>query len=120
MKAHELGQQGEAFAEHFLKTSGYEIMERNYRSLYGEIDLIGRENGEVCFIEVKTRQEDGWDAFEAVDPRKQRRIARTATAFLMERFGSDEVYARFDVLAVWAAEDGSLKGELLKDAFRLS
>lgn len=120
MKAHDLGHQGEVFAEKFLKAEGYEILERNYRSPFGEIDLVARENGEISFIEVKTRQEDGWDAFEAVDPRKQRKIVRTATAFLMERFGSDEVDARFDVLAVWAAEDGSLKGELLKDAFRLS
>ena len=120
MRSHKLGQEGEAFAEQFLKASGYEILKRNYRSPYGEIDIVGRENGEICFIEVKTRQEDGWDAFEAVDPRKQRKIARTATAFLMERFGSEDVSARFDVLAVWAAEDGSLKGELLKDAFRLS
>ena len=120
MKAHELGHQGEAFAEDYLKSLGYEILTRNYRSPFGEIDVVGRENGEICFIEVKTRQEDGWDAFEAVDPRKQRKIARTATAFLLERFGSDDVYGRFDVLAVWAGEDGSLKGELLKDAFRLS
>lgn len=120
MKAHALGHQGEAFAEQFLKSLGYEILTRNYRSPWGEIDLIGRENGEVSFIEVKTRQEDGWDAFEAVDPRKQRKIARTATAFLMECFGSEEVNARFDVLAVWANEEGALKGELLKDAFRLS
>jgi len=71
----------------------------------------------IVFIEVKTRQEEGWDAFEAVHPRKQQKLYRTAEHFLLKYFGKVDVNGRFDVLAVYAAPDGSLRGDLLKNAF---
>ncbi len=112
-----LGRDGEAFALGFLRSQGYEILETNYRARCGEVDIVAREAGCVVFIEVKTRQEDGWDAFEAVHPRKQQKLYRTAEHFLLKRFNTVEINGRFDVLAVAAASDGSLRADLLKNAF---
>lgn len=117
MRSHKLGKDGEAFALEFLTSKGYEIIERNYRCKMGEIDLVARDRGVVCFIEVKSRQEDGWDAFEAVDQRKQRRIRQVALQFLLERFHTEDVAARFDVLGVRLTHEGAFEAELLKDAF---
>ncbi len=117
MRSHKLGREGEAFALEFLARQGYRIIEANYRCRMGEIDLVAVDQEVVCFIEVKSRQEDGWDAFEAVDRRKQRRIRQVAMLFLLERFHTEDVAARFDVLGVRLTHDGVLEAELLKDAF---
>jgi putative endonuclease len=112
-----LGQSGEVFALEFLRAQGYTIIETNYRAKCGEIDIIARDGGVLAFIEVKTRQEEGWDAFEAVHPAKQQKIYRTAEHFLLARYGHVDIAGRFDVLAVYAATDGALRGDLLKNAF---
>jgi putative endonuclease len=117
MRSHKLGKEGEAFAAEFLTARGYFILKVNYRTKVGEIDLVARDGDVVCFIEVKTRQDDGWDAFEAVDKRKQYKIRRVAQQFLIEEFKTEDVPARFDVLGIRSMQDGTLAGELLKDAF---
>ena len=111
-----LGEDGEAFAVSFLQSQCYEILEKNYRAPCGEIDIVARESGDIAFIEVKTRQEDGWDAFEAVHPKKQQKLYRTAQHFLLKRFNTVDINGRFDVLAVYAAGDGSFRADLLKSA----
>jgi len=117
MRSHKLGKEGEAFAVEFLTARGYVILKANYRTKVGEVDLVARDGDAVCFIEVKTRQDDGWDAFEAVDKRKQYKIRRVAQQFLIEEFKTEDVPARFDVLGIRSMQDGTLEGELLKDAF---
>ncbi len=117
MRSHQLGKDGEVFAAEFLAVQGYNILISNYRTKVGEIDIVAKEGDVVCFIEVKTRKEDGWDAFEAVDKRKQYKMRRVAQQFLIEQFGTEDVAARFDVLAIRSQPDGRLEAELLKDAF---
>ena len=117
MISRKLGLDGEAFALGFLQDQGYAVLEKNYRAKCGEIDIIARDNGVIVFIEVKTRQEEGWDAFEAVHPQKQQKLYRTAEHFLVTRFGHVDFTGRFDVLAVYAAPDKSFRGDLLKNAF---
>lgn len=117
MRSHKLGQDGEDFAADFLKARGYEILQANYRTKLGEIDIVARDGDVVCFIEVKTRQDEGWDAFEAVDRRKQSRIRRVALQYLLEKFKREDVAARFDVLGIRSTRSGALEGELIKDAF---
>lgn len=117
MKSHQLGKDGEAFAAEFLKARGYAVLESNYRTPVGEMDIIAEECGVTCFIEVKTRQDDGWDAFEAVDKRKQYKLRRVAQQYLLDKFATEDVAARFDVLGIRSAADGTLEGELIKDAF---
>ena len=117
MKSHKLGKDGEAFAAEFLTARGYVILKTNYRTRLGEIDIVAREGDVICFIEVKTRQDDGWDAFEAVDIRKQGRMRRVALQYFVDEFHRDDIAARFDVLGIRATPSGTLEAELLKDAF---
>ena len=53
----EIGNFGEDFTAKFLKKSGYKILERNYHSRYGEIDIIASKGAVLAFVEVKTRTE---------------------------------------------------------------
>lgn len=111
-----VGQRGEELAVEALREAGYEILERNFRTPIGEIDVIGREGGALCFIEVKWRRDENMGhPAEAVTPEKQRRLARTAEWYLARHrlFGS---VARFDVVSILDG-DGHPKVEILRDAF---
>ena len=79
MNKRKTGQEQEVKAACFLKTQRYQILERNYRCIKGEIDLIAREGQYLVFVEVKYRStnESGLPE-EAVDLRKQRQIYRVA------------------------------------------
>lgn len=113
-----LGQRGERYAARYLRTLGYRVVAGGSRSRYGEVDVVAVDGETIVFVEVKTRRNGTLgDAAEAVDREKQRRIARTALAFLKEH-GLLEYRARFDVVAlVWP--DGATRPELLhlKNAF---
>ncbi|NTU96969.1 MAG: YraN family protein [Chlorobiaceae bacterium] len=97
---HTLGPQGEKAAAEYLRKKGYRILERNYRYRRNEIDIIARDRGTICFIEVKTRStaEKG-DPLEAVTPQKQQEIIKAAKAYLAFS-GNMQSDCRFDVIAV--------------------
>lgn len=82
MTTREIGTKGESFAAQVLQKNGAEILSRNYYTPYGEIDLIVRDGNCIAFVEVKTRRQDHNPACEAVDRRKQKRIARSAVCYL--------------------------------------
>ena len=91
---------GESIACRFLKRGGYEIVEKNFRSRYGEIDIIARESGVLCFIEVKSRKNTDFGLPEEyVDKRKQARLLKTSMIYLSSREDSD-TDKRFDVISV--------------------
>lgn len=72
------GKYGEDLAVKFLQDQGYKILARNFRSHFGEIDIIGLDGGILVFIEVKTRWNEAFGLpEEAITPRKIRSIART-------------------------------------------
>lgn len=86
-----LGQQGEALAAEYLHARGYQIMECNYRTTYGEIDLIALQpaglagaDGEVLvFVEVKTRSSNAYGyPEEAVTASKQAHLIQSAQAYI--------------------------------------
>ncbi|MDD6816936.1 MAG: YraN family protein [Firmicutes bacterium] len=80
-----LGTLGENLAAGLLTEEGYEILMRNYRCRYGEIDLIACRDGILTFVEVKTRQNSRFgEPAEAVTTEKQRKIRRTAVCYLSE------------------------------------
>ncbi|MBQ6314844.1 MAG: YraN family protein [Mogibacterium sp.] len=81
-----IGDSGEEFAARVLEESGYQIIERNYSSRYGEIDIIALRDGILHFIEVKTRTSSdfGYPA-EAVTETKITRIRRTAESYISRR-----------------------------------
>jgi putative endonuclease len=95
-----LGESGENLAVRELTARGYAILDRRYRSRYGEIDIIARDGDITVFVEVKTRAGTGFgDGAEAVTPWKQRRIAKMAVDFLARHRLNDRP-CRFDVVAV--------------------
>lgn len=101
----ELGRCGEDYTARWLEKNGYRIVERNWHSRWGEIDLIA-ENGEVlAFVEVKTRKAGNIGSpEEAVSAVKQQRILKTAEYYLL--LHPTVLQPRFDAAAlVVSAED---------------
>jgi len=113
-----VGQRGEDSAVAALRRRGYDVLERNFRTPVGEIDVIAQEGGVLCFIEVKWRRTAarGHPA-AAVTPEKQRRLARAAEWYLSGREGPEPV-CRFDVVAILAPPGEERRVEIIPDAFR--
>uniref|UniRef100_UPI0040575219 YraN family protein n=1 Tax=Candidatus Electronema sp. TaxID=2698783 RepID=UPI0040575219 len=110
-----IGRDGEDAAALFLKAQGYVIFERNCRLSSGEIDIVAQDGGCLVVVEVKTRRGSQFGSpFEAVDTRKQRRLAAAALEYMAER--NLDMPLRFDVAAVFA-ENNAFRVELLRNAF---
>ncbi len=94
---------GEDFTVKFLKKSGYKILERNYHSRFGEIDIIASKKGILAFVEVKTRGENSiYAPREAVDYFKQQKCIKTAEYYLINN--PCKLQPRFDVSEVIITE----------------
>jgi putative endonuclease len=114
-----VGRTGEDLAFKLLKKKGYHILERNYKSPLGEIDIIAREGKTLVFVEVKTRStSDFGTAKWAVGPRKQRKVSMVALDYLKQR-SLLEHPARFDVVAIDLDQEQE-KIELFRNAFDLA
>lgn len=115
MNKRKVGALYEERAAVYLSRRGYRILERNYRCHLGEIDLVAFQEGYLVFIEVKYRR-DGHlgEGVHAVDRRKQRRIIRTASWYLMEKGMGADVPCRFDVVSMTGD-----RVQLIQDAFQL-
>lgn len=112
-----LGRKGEERAAEFLAEKGYRILERNYRTRSGEIDLIALHEGCIVFVEVKTRTSTAFGAPElAVNPRKRSNMVKTALAYLKYK-KLHQSPCRFDVVAISSAE--AQKVELIQNAFEM-
>lgn len=113
-----LGREGEKVAERYLKRKGYKLVERNYRCMAGEVDLIVLDRRVIVFVEVKTRSDDRFGTpFEAVEFRKQQKMIRAAQFFLNAK-GLHQREARFDVVGIsWPA--GLPVVEHIENAFEL-
>ena len=95
-----LGRVGEDLACGELTRRGYAILERRYRSRYGEIDIIARSDGTWVFVEIKARSGQAFGGGGAAVTRsKQQQIIRRAEDFLARRHIIDEP-CRFDVVTV--------------------
>jgi putative endonuclease len=114
----DFGKRNEQLAAEFLKKSGYSIIEKNYRCKTGEIDIIAKDRGTLCFVEVKARSSQAFGLpQEAVGQRKQKQVSLAALDFLSKR-GLLDKSARFDVVSVlW--QEGDPVFNLIKDAFEL-
>lgn len=112
----EKGFTGETGAVGYLGRLGYDVMERNYRTPIGEIDIVAREGETLVFIEVKRRTTTAYGmAQEAVHARKQQTIGRVALYYVTEKRIRDQS-CRFDVVCINRGPDGE-EFELLKNAF---
>ena len=93
-----LGRKGEKLAEKHLKSKGYKILSRNFRSHFGEIDIIAVKRNKLVFFEVKTRWSRKFGSPEsAITPLKIKRMIKTAyyfhqkNSYLPESFRLDAV-----------------------------
>ena len=110
------GKVGEDDAVRWLEGQGYEVIERNVVNHAGEIDLVARDGGFLCFVEIKARASDAFGpAIAAVDFRKQRRISRAAALYLAVK-GHRDIPCRFDVIGLDRAGSG-WRYTLVRDAF---
>lgn len=113
---------GELIAERHLTACGYEVLGRNYRTRYGEIDLIVRDEGCLVFCEVKTRLGAGHAGperpLDAIGARKRRKVRLMAGQWLQERGGRGAPALRFDAIGVTLDADGTVAElEHVEDAF---
>lgn len=100
MNRRSVGAEQESRAAGYLETLGYQILERNFRCRFGEIDLIAKQNRTYVFIEVKYRTDlSAGDPASAVDGRKQRKISKTADYYRMLHQIPGNCPCRFDVVA---------------------
>ncbi|MDA1092554.1 MAG: YraN family protein [Acidobacteria bacterium] len=112
-----LGKQGEDLACRELRRRGYAILARRYRTRFGEIDVIARDQGSLVFVEVKTRRRGGFGgATAAVGFHKQRRLINMARSYLMG-IGGTLPPCRFDVVGVTLAAGGRPVLDVVVNAF---
>ena len=119
-----LGALGERLACRHLAALGYEVLDRNFRTRYGEIDVVARTGRFLVFCEVKTRvtsgRSDPFSPLASVGPRKRRQVRRMAMEWLSDRgrprAGGDSM--RFDAIGVTVRPSGELVSlEHLENAF---
>ena len=112
------GKFGENFAVSLLESKGYQIEARNFRSRFGEIDIIASNQKYIVFVEVKTRSSSCLvDPLSSITSAKQKRIVKTACCYL-QKYPS-ELQPRFDVIGVLTDRYGEevLSTDYLVNAF---
>ena len=116
LKNRSSGAWGEDLALRFLTQRGYVLVERNYRTRYGELDLVVRDGDTLVFVEVKLRRGSGFgDPLEAVTPHKQATIRSLAEQYLSDREPAFET-VRFDVVGILVGK-GAPRLRHVEDAF---
>ena len=100
------GDRGEALAADFLRESGYRILERNFRTKRGEIDIIAAQGDCIVFVEVKHWKTYGSADLEyGIDGRKQSRIIGVSREYLAGLQKSDTASVRYDVVFIGSKEE---------------
>ncbi len=115
----QFGNRGEEIALALLRRKGYKVVERNFRTRTGEIDIIARHKGQIVFVEVKTRRSGRYgDPKYAVTRQKQRKISMVALEYL-KKHHSIQTPARFDVVTIQPSKTEA-KVEIIPNAFELA
>lgn len=114
------GKLGEHYAAKWYEKAGFQILERNFHTRYGEVDIIAINQAYIVFVEVKTREVDGLThPAESVTIQKQRKIIKTAQAYLQSRRNMFQFQPRFDVVCVFTSKGHVIKMEQIENAFNV-
>lgn len=114
-KHNEFGKLGEQLAVDFLIENGYAIINRNYRYLRAEIDILAKKDATLAVIEVKSRSTDFVeDLADTVNKKKRQLLVNAADAFVIEHDLDEEV--RFDIITI-LKKGNDYELEHLEDAF---
>jgi len=103
MDSKELGFLAENIAARYLEGRGYEIIAKNYRKPWGELDMVARIGERIVFVEVKANRREFRGDFNPeirVDSKKAYKIKRTAELFLEQELGSADFDWQIDIIAV--------------------
>ena len=114
------GHLGEKIAEQYLLSKGYEIIQRNWHSMYGEIDIIAQKNRKIHFVEVKTRKSLTFGSpVESYNYFKQRKIIKTAFLY-MDQIKTGQSF-QLDFIGIMLNADNSTKEiEMIENAINES
>jgi len=118
-----IGNIGEETAVKALKKQGYKIIERNYRTKMGEIDIIAKDGEYTAFVEVRLRKNNNFGTpADTIDARKQQKIINTAQIYAVTN-GIYDTPMRFDAVLINADTDGeklvNANIQIIKNAFTL-
>ena len=112
----ERGKDAEARAAKFLESQGLQIVERNYRGRYGEIDLIARDGAALVFVEVRARASSTFGgAAASITAAKRDKLTRTALQYLATLGRTPP--CRFDAVLMNSGTNGTGPIEWIRDAF---
>ena len=101
MNTKTVGNDGENRAAAFLESKGFSIIERNWRTNRGEIDIIAYKNDVLVFVEVKTLPNGTLDMIQReLNNQKRQRILKTSKRFLLKHREYNNSYVRFDVIVI--------------------
>ncbi len=124
-----LGREGEELARKFLLSKGYKIVKRNFRTPFGEIDLIAYQKKVLAFIEVRTKTSSNFGTpEESISLSKKKKISRVASFYLKaKRLKENDIDCRFDVVCLAMDKESSgriyptrsFTIKLIKDAFQI-
>lgn len=96
-----IGQQAEQQADIFLQRQGLKLLQRNYRSRFGEIDLIMQDRDTRVFVEVRSRKRGDYGTpASTVTYQKQQKLLKTAQIYLQQHHLGEKINCRFDVIEI--------------------
>lgn len=120
MDIKEFGRKGEELAAKHLAGLGYKVIEKNYRTPAGELDIVAEHKGTLVFVEVKARRGTSYGPPElAVNHHKRRQVERAALYYIMKS-KKDGVQCRFDVVSISGSEGSAPRVTVIRDAFEIS
>ena len=111
------GHEAESIAVSYLKSKGYEIIERNFTIRGGEIDIIARDGDVLVFVEVKSSRIPFIDPIEQVTRRKITFLKRAAETYLYRKGLLDRINVRFDVITITYGTGGNIQIKHIPNAF---
>jgi len=119
-ESYQQGIKGEEVAEKYLIQHGYKIIEKNFHSQQGEIDIIASENEFLVFVEVKNYSFRSYGSpLGAVRKSKKQSIIHAARTYLYKH-NIKNTFCRFDVLTIYRRPDGSRAVDLYRNAFLIN
>ncbi len=117
-KPQQIGAQGEKLAQQFLRRRGYQILETNWSSVFGELDIVAEKDGQLVFVEVKARRSaDTATALAGITAAKQERMIKAVYQYLRDSATDEDIQWRIDVIAVAIDGRDSAKIAHVEDAF---
>jgi putative endonuclease len=114
----DIGRRAETLVRRYLEARGLRTIARNFRSAWGEIDLVMDDGDCLVFVEVRYRRGSGWGSpAETVDRRKQARIIRCALHYVDRHSSLADRPLRFDIVSVTAGKGEDPALDWIRNAF---